>query len=320
MIIAKTPSKYITYRSRITLSSTKEQLPIDKYTERQKVHTLSLCNGLLLFTGYLQNQRKYTLPTLCLHAYNGKLISGKYKIFPPTMKRRYFQFYLTPSTEHLAGYKPYTSTYSLHMSFPIRLGQNQIPYPERKVIRQLCTQKIYPVRHKLSHGKMAEKFIGILTNPFFTLCSFCVNIHQFFHLALTVRYYHIIRIGHFLKERYLARFVWYFLPLYQKAAFPRPLYRLIPHLRIGNTGHVFIFLPCLFAKGEYFIHEASRLVCRYTELPPSFLQCAITSLLYQAESLRTYIFLIPSGIFFFIRRRNATAFAPGWVLPLRSSA
>lgn len=156
------------------------------------------------------------------------------KVFPPPMHGRYFHSYLTSIRNYLGGNQSHTTPYPFNMLLSVGFWQYQIPYPERQIVGQLRTQKIYPVCKKLSHRKMAEKLIRKLANPFLTLSTLRVGLHKLMDIALTIGYYRIVSICRRLKERALACLVLFPFPFCQIPIPFRPPHRLIRHLGIFN--------------------------------------------------------------------------------------
>jgi hypothetical protein len=137
-----------------------------------KAKTVSSDKKHFLFMQERKNTRYGFSSTAWSHIQGRNRFPRMNKVLPPPMHGRYFYSYLTAIRDYPGGNQPYTTPYPFDMLLPVWLWQYQIPYPERQVIGQLCTQKIYPICKKLSHRKMAEKLIRKLANPFLTLSTF----------------------------------------------------------------------------------------------------------------------------------------------------
>ena len=113
------------------------------------------------------------------------------KVSLPPMEYRDLHPNLTPSMGHLRSNQPDGSSYPLDMFLPIKRRQHQVPYSKRKIVSQLSTKQIYPVTHKVLHGKMKEKLIGELGNPSLAHPSLVMKLQNLFDSILPIRYHHI---------------------------------------------------------------------------------------------------------------------------------
>ena len=120
----------------------------------------------------------------------GYLLPRLHKISPPMVQQGDPQTDLSSPGYYFARYQPNGSPYPLNMLFSVTFWQYQIPYPQRKIIRQLGTKQVYPVSHKLLKRQMTQKLIGKLPNPLLTPPSAGMGLHQGFYLAFLIGYHY----------------------------------------------------------------------------------------------------------------------------------
>jgi hypothetical protein len=113
--------------------------------------------GILPFANPGENLWENALATPTNHPQSGNPFPGIHKISPPPMQNRNLQTNLMPPMGHLRRHQTHTPPNSLNVLLPIKRRQHQIPQPIRQIIRQLRTQHVNPIGHKIQLCNVLEK-------------------------------------------------------------------------------------------------------------------------------------------------------------------